>query len=484
MLKSSVWIYFSRWFSKLSGLISTLILARILTPDDFGVVASVAIVTSFFYTLSTTGGQQYLLRKKEITPEDLNTTWTIGFIVRTVIAIAIFSTAPLAADFFNDERLADVLRLASLIPILNSLSNIGMMKFQKKMNYKPAFKLGVAVQSTALIVKILLAIIYQNYWVFIIAELISSFVNVLGSYYLSQYRPKFELSNWREQWSFSQWVLAKGIFSNLRYKIDNILITKFFSAESLGLYSVAKDISTIPAGQIIGPITEPLYVGLAEHLNKPASFADKVHKSILAAAMIVFPIAFGVSALAEPIVLVLLGDKWREAIPLVKMMAFILLSGVFISLATKIFNVLGKVKASFYLDIAFGGLTIVMFVVLAKDLSLPELALLRVVIGLFCVLCMYVYLGRVSQISIGKIIILLLPVFTLAISMFIFVNFITGLSLINIVFGQLMLNVVLGVIYYSFLSLILVYVLKKYFSEYEFLWKTFYLPLLLKLNRV
>lgn len=483
MLKSSVWLYLGRWFRKLSALLSTVILARILTPDDFGVVAIAAIVVTIFTTLTSVGPQTYLLRKEFISDDDLNTAWSIGIILRLIVFIGVYISAPFAADFFSDERLINVLRVISIYPLIGSFKNIGMLLYQKNMNYKPGFQLSMAVQLTALVSKISFALILETYWAFIVAGFISKLVTVIGSYYFHSFRPSLSFKNIKEQWAFSQWVLAKGIFSNIRFKIDNILISKFFPAQALGLYSISKDVATMPAGQVVGPLMQPLYVGFSESINSPKVLADKAHKAILAAGMIVFPIAFGISALAEPIVYVLLGKKWLEAIPLVEVITFILLSGVFTAIATQLFNVMGKVKASFYIDVFLGVFTIATFVMLGKGLSLNEFAVLRVCLGLFSVFCMYLFMRMVSSISIGRILSLVFPVFLMAGSMYLFVKSIDNSILSFVPILRLLLGSIVGAVFYGFCTLFAVSVLKNISQEYEFIWKTFYLPLFKIINR-
>jgi len=483
MLKSFVWLYLGRCLRKFSGLLSTVFLARILTPDDFGIVATAAIVVSIFTTLTSVGPQTYLLRKESISDDDLNTAWSIGIALRLIVFTCVYISAPFAANFFSDERLIGVLRAISIYPLIGSFKNIGMLLYQKNMNYKPGFQLGMIVELTALVSKISFALLLGNYWAFIAAELFSKLVAVIGSYYFHSFRPSLSFKNIKEQWAFSQWVLAKGIFSSIRFKIDNILISKFFPSQALGLYSISKDLATMPAGQVVGPLMQPLYVGFSESIKSPKVLADKAHKAILAAGMIVFPIAFGISALAEPIVFVLLGKKWLEAIPLVEVITFILLSGVFTVIATQLFNVMGKVKASFYIDVFLGIFTISIFVMLGKELSLSDFALLRVCLGLFSVFCMYFFMRMVSNISVVRILLLVFPVLFMAGSMYLFVKYIDSIMLSFVPILRLLLGCIAGVVFYGFCTLFAVSILKKISKEYEFIWKTFYLPIFKIINR-
>lgn len=482
-MKSSLWVYLSRWLSKLCGIISTLILARILTTDDFGIVATVAIVTSLFNTLSTTGSIEYLLRRKIISDQDLNTSWSINMIMKTFVAIGVFFCAEPAANFFNDHRIIDVLRVSSFILFISSFNNIGMIRHQKNMNFKPQFQLDVYSQIITLFIKVALAVYLQNYWAFVLAELASTVIRLLLTYKLHTFRPKFSLTNWQEQWSYSQWILAKGIFSNIRFKIDNIIIAKSFPAASLGIYTVAKDIATTPVGQIVTPIIQPLYVGLAKHLNEPEVFADKLHKTMLSSLLLIFPIAFGISVLAENIVKVLLGDKWLEAIPVIQVIAFVILSGMLNNLMTQILNLLGKTKQNFYLDIALGLLTISTFILLASYLTISEFALVRVILGFITFVCVITYISFVSSLNILRLSILSIPILCCAVFMYYSVDYFNMFITLNNQIFKLALLILLGALTYVSSCFIVVKLIKKYLHEYEFVWKTAFIPVLKQLKR-
>jgi len=362
ILKNSIWLYIGQWINRLIGFISTIILARILTPDDFGIVASISIVTAVFHVISATGAKKYLLRKKFISDVELNTAWTVEIALKFIIFLGIYLSAKWVSDFFDEPRLLEVLEIASVIPLVRAFANIGMLNFEKEMNYKPGFYLNISTQILAFTIKLTLAIIYESYWAFIIAELIATLFSTMGSYYFSSYRPKFSLNAVKEQWEFSKWVLAKGFFSTIRFKIDNILIAKYFSTPVLGSYTVAKDLATIPAGQIVKPIMEPIYVGLAKDIKSPIKFADKVHKILLSIAIIVMPISIGTMSIADDLTMVVLGEGWQHAIPILEVITLVILSGAINDFCSTSLTVLGKVKAAFMLDVIFGVATITLFV--------------------------------------------------------------------------------------------------------------------------
>ena len=264
ILKGSFWQYIGSWLDKLIGFISTIVLARLLLPDDFGVVAATSIITGLFHVISSIGTDLYIIRQKNITRLNLDTGWTVNIIMKSLSALGIFLLAHTIADYMHDERLVLVLQIVSISSFLAGFNNIGMVLYEKDYNYRPRFIVRLSSRLIGFAAKVALALYLNNYWAFIIAELVEVFVGLVGTFIAHPYRPRFSLANWKQQWFFSQWILLKSIFVFVRFRVDKILLSKFFPLQSLGVYTVANDLASLPAGQIIAPVMEPLYVGLSE----------------------------------------------------------------------------------------------------------------------------------------------------------------------------------------------------------------------------
>jgi len=189
ILKSSFWVYIGKWLDKIIGFVSTIILARILLPDDFGIVSAAAIITGLFHVISSVGTNQYLLRRQLVDFSEYNTGWTINIIMRSFSALCIFLLAETIADFMGDERLVLVLKVICISPLLLGFTNIGMVIYEKEYNYRPKFIIGITSRLIGLIVKICLAVYLHNYWAFIFAEIIEVLVLVAGSFIIQKYRP-------------------------------------------------------------------------------------------------------------------------------------------------------------------------------------------------------------------------------------------------------------------------------------------------------
>jgi O-antigen/teichoic acid export membrane protein len=482
ILKSSLWQYLFSWIDKLIGFAATIILARILVPDDFGVVATASIITGLFHVISSVGTNQYLLRKETIKTEDLNKGWTINFVMKCISAVGVYFSAEPLAVFIEDERLISVLQFTALSPLLSAFNNIGMVVFEKEYNYKPRFIAGFSSRLFGFIIKIYLAFELHNYWAFVFAEIFEKFIFLVATFSLSKFRPQFSFKGWKEQWMFSQWILLKSIFVFFRFRIDNIFLAKYLPVESLGSYTVAKDVATLPAGQLIEPIMEPLYVGLSSMHSDKKMFLDKVYKSLGLLCMVVLPISLGTFSTSKNLVAVLLGDgeKWQHVSTLVMLLSMILLPAILGDFLTRVMTAMGKVRLIFKFEILLGLVSVGFFLALARDMTVLDFAILRVGLTIFNTFFMLVCLAFLSNISFFRVIGLsvfplissLLMVFSIFEINEYLLSFSTLIQLImQIFFG--------GGVYFSIITLF-VYSARNTVNVYQFIWKTFYLNIVFK----
>lgn len=480
ILSSSVWQYLGSWIDKLIGFISTLILARILLPDDFGVVAAASIVTGLFHVIASVGTERYLLRQPDINSSVLNTGWTINIIMKSISAVGIFSSAGIVADFLGDGRLFEVLQVASITPFLYGFNNIGLVLFDKEYNFKPKFIIRLSSRLIGLIVKIYLAYLLNNYWAFIYAEIIETFIAVISSFILHNYRPKLSLIGWQKQWAFSQWILLKSIFVFVRFRIDNIFLSKYLPLEALGVYSVAKDVATLPSGQIIGPVMDPLYVGLSSIHKDAVLFADKAHKTLAVMFLIVLPISLGTYITADNLVPVLLGDQWGHATPIVMILALTLLPVMLGDFLTRIMTALGKVKLIFKFELLLGIITVATFALLARGMGLLDFAVLRVTLSSLNTLFVLWVLTLKSNLSFFRIIgLIVLPLISSLLMALLIIDINNYIEHYNSLI-KLCIQTSTGALFYLIFISLCIYTLRNNIKEYQFIWKTFYLSMMIK----
>ncbi len=474
LLKSSFWQYLSSWLDKLIGFISTIILARLLVPDDFGVIAAISLVTGLFHVIASVGTDRYLIRKLEINNYDLNTGWTVSIIMKALSGLGIYLLAETISEFMQDSRLILALQVVSISQMLAGFSNIGMVLYEKEFKYRPQFIVKLISRLIAFVFKISFAIYFHSYWAFIFADLIENTTYVIGTFIAHPYRPRLSLANWKQQWLFSQWVLFKSIFVFLRFRIDTILLSKYLPLEALGTYTISKELATLPSGEIIDPVLRPLYVGLSEIHENPTAFADKIHKALCVLFLIVTPISLGIYVTADNLVYVMLGEQWQSAAPLVMTLSFMLLPGSLSTFFTQALTAMGNVKLIFQFELIFGIIMIVAFIVLAEGMQVDDFAFLRVVIISLNTLLELIMLTQLSHLSFFRICgLMCMPIFS-AVTM---VYAIIAVSFYITEFKpliQLLIQVSMGVFIYLWLISSFIYLMRNSFKEYQFVWKTFF----------
>lgn len=301
------------------GLISTTILFRILVPEDFGLVASAMIVVGFVEVLAEFGFDQALIQNQNATRENYDTAWTLMIIRGLSSSIIIISAAPYAAEFLHEPRLAQILPWLSLAPLMDGFQNIGVVDFQKKMNFNREFYYKLTQKIFSFFITLSSAYWFKSYWALVIGILSGKSIALLLSYLLSSYRPKLCLKEWKRIFDFSKWIMINHLILYIGNQSDKTFIQRNFSTHTLGIYKVAEEISAIIV-ELIWPIEKAIYPGFSKVADDKNKITDYVKTSVQLIALIFLPLCFGLALTAEPLVKILLGAKALEAIPFIQIL--------------------------------------------------------------------------------------------------------------------------------------------------------------------
>jgi O-antigen/teichoic acid export membrane protein len=341
----------AKFISRLIGLVSTLILARILTPTDFAMIAIIAIVLHLFDILSHTGSEQYIVQKSEVFDGDLNTAWTLDILLKSLMCVLLIVIAPLISSFFEQAHLSFAIQVASITLIINALKNPGLLLLKRNLDYKKVFYLSLVQRIASFVTVIFVALNWQSYWAFVIADIVGAVVFTLGAYKIQPFRPAFSLLKVSEQWLFSKWLLGKSIVGYLRSQIDTVLVAKFFSTAQLGNYHMARDVAMLPGYNILGPAIEPLLADFKDHKNNPIKLGHRVSKVLCIVSFIVVPITTYIAFYPALIIDVLLGAQWVIAGEILGVMSLLFFYYCFLLVIESALTAVGKVKAIFIFDI-------------------------------------------------------------------------------------------------------------------------------------
>lgn len=333
-----------RWTDRLIGLLSTLILARILTPADFGIIAMASVLVGLVDVLLDLGVNMALIQNRNADDDDYNTAWTIRLIQATAVTIIIFLLAPLAADYYRDPRVCDVTRLMALGMFIGGFENIGIVNFQKNMDFSRDFRFFFIRRLAGFLVTVTLAIQLESYWAMPLGALAGRTTGVVLSYIMHPFRPRFSLSRFAKLWSFSQWALLRSIGIYFETQFDRFLVGRLSDASTVGAYTLADEISAMPSTELLQPLGRVLFPAFVAAKHDAQRLRDAYLLALAVQTMLAIPAGVGLASVADRAVLVLLGEQWLAAIPFVQTLALVFSLGAISHAAGYLLVTIGKIR--------------------------------------------------------------------------------------------------------------------------------------------
>ena len=468
VLKSSALVIVASWIKRSIGIISMIILARLLVPDDYGLVAIASLVLRFFEVFSETGFAQYILSRKNMTEDELYTAWTLKFISRVILTVTVFSLAYPIAYFYEQPELAPVMMVIALVPLINGLESPGMFFLFRNLHYGKFALVTIITKLTAFVATITVAWLYQSYWALVIGDIVLAATFTFCTYRLHEARPKWSLIGAKNQWRFSKWVLLRGILGYSRAKFDSFVISKFYGLSELGVYTLSKELATIPHNQVTTPMIGILLSGMSRNSDDPVKSADTFSKLFVCLVAVVFPVATGIYLLADLLIPIALGDNWSSAIPVIQGLAMLSLTYSMTTVVASSMTAMKKVKPVFYLDL-------VTFLLVAPSLwmisSMPiaEFAYMRTAIGLGIFIVFFGYLTTVLPVQFRKLLMSLVPILISGSIMFICIIEVRVALYDILPFLQLLILFLIGAFSYTVSLSILVFCMSGLSNELSFI---------------
>ena len=351
MTKGALWMILAKFGDRGLGLISTIILVRVLTPADFGLVAMGTSVIAICELLGRLGLDVALIQNPDVTRRHYDTAWTISVILSAATAVAIVFLAAPAATFYGEPRLLPIFLSLALGSFISGFENIGTVAFQKELRFKKEFQFFFGKKLAAFLVTVPLALILQSYWALIAGIVVGRLVGVALSYYLQDYRPRWSLAVWRELFHFSKWLVIHSVCYTLNNRAADFIVGKFGGARDLGVFNVSYEISNLPTSELVAPINRAVFPAYALK-SKDSSLLRQGYLAVLGMiAACGIPAGVGIAVTSYWLVPLVLGDKWMAAIPLVSMLALYGVLSVVRSNAHYVFLAQGKPHLATYLAI-------------------------------------------------------------------------------------------------------------------------------------
>lgn len=405
---SSLWMLSIKFIQRGLGLVSTLILARLLVPADFGVVAIIAIVVQFFNTFSNVGSDQYLIQKQTLDDADLHTAFSINVVFKMVLWAILFALAPYVSGYFDRPDLTWPLRVAASALLISAFTSPGVSLLKRELRYRNLLFLSITQKLLSFSVVMVIAFTAPSFWALIAGDLVAAAAFAFGSWFVHPYRARVGLRQFREQAAFSQWIIYRSLFGFVRAQSDTFVVSRHFSIEAIGIFQVAKSLSAMPASDIVAPAIDPLLSAFSRVRDDPADLGFKLRTALLAVSIMILPVCGYMVAFGGTIVETFLGAKWSDA------------HTVFIAMAPLVFTLaMSRIFESICITLrmlphllAYNIASTVFLVVCLLMLVDSDLALFtfqRSMLGVLIVLAFLGYLSQRVPLRPGRLLMLTLP---------------------------------------------------------------------------
>lgn len=435
-----------------------IVMARLLTPHDYGIIGMFAIFLAVSQSLIDSGFSQALIRKQDRTEVDNNTVFYFNIVVSALLYVILYVSAPFVADFYDTPQLCPVMRVVCFGIMFNSLAVVQRALLTIKIDFKTQAKAALTAAITSGVVGIVMAYHGFGVWSLVTQQLLNLGINTGLLWLLSKWRPRFVYSwqSFHELFAFGSKLLASGLLDTIYRNIYPIVIGKLFSASSLGHYTRAHQFSEFPSQNINGIIQRVTYPILCEIQDDDERMSNIYRRFLKLSAFVIFPLMVGLSSVAQPFVNIMLGPQWDFCGQLLQIICFSMMWYPIHSINLNLLQVKGRSDLFLRLEIIKKVLGVSVLCITAP-FGLVVMCYGQILNSLVALAINTYYTGKLINVGFFKQMRDLLPTITLCFAMFALILTVNSFLSSNV--AKLGVGIVIGVAFYSLSS----YVFK--FSE-------------------
>lgn len=448
-VKGMIWSAVERFSTQGIQFLFGIILARLLSPSDYGIIAMLTIFIAVSQTFIDSGLGNAVIRKMDRTEKDMSTMFFFNIGMSLVCYGVIFLIAPFAAKFYNMPELALILRVLALRLIIQAFSIVQITHLTIKIDFKKQAKISLVSALLSGVIGIIFAYMGYGVWSLVIQTLANSFLTSLLFTILVRWRPTsfFSTESFKYMFSFGSKILASGILETIYKNIYPLVIGKFYSSAQLGGYAKADRFAQFPSSNLTAILQRVSFPVLSTLQNEPDRLRSSYLKFINLSAFIVFPLMTGLLALTKPLTLVLLTEKWSDMIPLLQILCLSMMWYPVHAINLNVLQVLGRSDLFLRLEIIkkILGVTILC---ITLPMGILEMCIGQIVSAWICLFINTYYSGKFLQAGFAVQMKFLFPLFVNSVIMAIAILGVNHLLPENQYVLQISLGFVVGVLYY------------------------------------
>ena len=344
-----VWAGLQKYSTMIIQFISGIVLARLLTPYDYGCIGMLSIFILLAEAFIDGGFGSALIQKKRPTQEDYSTIffWNLG--MAAVMYAVLFFTAPAISRFYDIPLLCDVLRVQGLVLFIYAFNIIQKNQLQKKLNFKLLSIVTIATSLLALGITIFMAYKGFGVWALVAQFLITPAIPALVFWFYVKWRPTwtFSWTSFKELFSFGFYMFLTNLLNSLGQQIQGLLIGKFYNPSTMGYYSKAHGLEKLASTSISHVMTQVTYPLYAEVQDNKTLLANMVRRITMTLSYITFPFLFILLLCAKPIFVILYSDRWLQSVPYFQVLSIAGLAYCLQSVNNQVVAAVGESRAMF-----------------------------------------------------------------------------------------------------------------------------------------
>lgn len=402
MVRGSAWLTAARVISNGLAFCSTIVLARLLSPEDFGLVALATSIQMIALAVTELSLSQALVQHRDPNESHFNTVWTLGVIRGVFLAFLLCVFAPLISRGFGDERLEFILYAIALSVFIAGLGNPRFAMLQRQLIFKQEAFLAVLSRTTMVLASITVAVIWKSYWALIVGVLASQIVASSSTYLFLPYLPRFSLQRFSEIWSFSVWLTLGKAINTINWRFDHLLVGGTLGQAVLGIYSTGSNLAQLPTREALAPLNSTFFPAFSRIADDPQRLRDGYRRGQAFLTFAALPIGLTLALIADPLIVLAMGEKWRGAIPVVQVLTVVFALQTLGSMVTALGMATGNTRLLFVRDIQMFFVRLPIIIVGTIYWGLPGLLVSRAIAGLFATVVNMFLVRRLIKMSVTE----------------------------------------------------------------------------------
>lgn len=451
-IKGTMWSAADAFLGQGVTFLVGLILARLLSPDEYGLIGICLIFTTVLNGVVDSGFSNALIRKNNVTDKDYNTMFLTNMLISIILYIILFFTSPFISSFFNSNELTPLLRTTGLVLLFNGLTPVQQTILTKRIDFKAKTKASVVSSVISGISGIVLAYIGFGVWALVVQVVSRQFLYSVSIFIINRWIPAliFSRSSFKYLWGFGWKLLVSGLLNNIWNQFNQIVVGRFYSPASLGQFTRSQQFAALFSENfsgIIQRVSLPVLSSIQDEKERLVYVYRRIIKQTMFISIIIM---FSLAAVSEPFVLTIIGPQWHEAATYLPLISISLCWYPLNALNLNMLQILGRSDIFLCLEIVKKALAIVP-ILIGIFISIYWMLIASACLGFVSFILNSWYTGKKLQYNSWQQLCDIKPSFFIGLSIAIPIYFVKYLP-VDSMFLILAIQILMGIVIFFFIS--------------------------------